>query len=1015
MNETCSNLIEIFHTPHTDYGPVMMWFWNDAVTEERITWQLEKFREQNITNFFVHPASGFDVPYLSDRYMELIQYVVKEAKRLGMYYWIYDEYEYPSGTAGGMVLEQYPHFRQKELKIEDRILGGPGTLCTVARPGDFIGAQFITELDGEVFAEDITSQCKVEVNGKYTEVTYLYDETNIAGRAFFYFSEYNMQLCPSGTGRFGSDVTLGYIDMFNPDAVGKFIEMTHERYKQFIGDEFGKTVRGVFTDEPTTLRHFDLSIAGPWSDTFPQEFEKDHGYSILPWLYTLWNIQPKRPEEIKAVHDYRSTIKRLYHDNFMRQYSSWCRENNLIFTGHFGGEEFLTGHLSQGDMLEELMLFDVPGLDSIISTIKIDWPEFNSAAKLSASAAKFCGSDRVLCETYTGSGWYARMTDLQRIANRLMLLGVNWIQFMGAHYSNEGAAKTYLASLPPQHSFANTLFRQYRELGRYMASFSALSAATKPDSQALVFIPLFQQEQDFYLWFIKKWGEFDEEELPQNRHYLDTINALLEEGIGFDLFSENLVDQITVHDGYVEAYGYRYNALIFPRMSCINTKTKALLDDLKAHNVKTVFTRMLPGINVDTGEHFDHGYDLKPWFPAANVTADGCTYFIQPGEFPWDMGLYRTAFREVLGGKVLNICADTGVYIAKRTNAHAEVYFILNDNKTSAAVSIDALPGMRLLTHDTFAQMPYTVENGRMSFVLNGYEMIAIVRDPDSQELPVSRPACPKHHSTTVEGPYEFTAADGNYLPLTFEMFHPLTGDWDPCKFQQFSDRIHLPRQGAYKLRARVQIDALPDSIKINAEVQRVTRLAVNGTELDFCGNCIRWSNADFTTEIAHLLHTGENLIELDGYTERIRKPNSPPYVYLSGDFCVSSDHRITAPVKQIPANGWEKAGFPFYCGDGIYRCTVTPEEGFRKTTLTIHTEDAARVYVNGVYAGQKLWIADELDLTEFLKPGENEIEIHITSTRQNMFTCEIGALWYYADRVNENGVLKPMELHYYS
>ena len=104
MNKTCRNLIDAFKNPHTDYGPVVMWFWNDYITKDGITFQLEKFREENITEFFIHPAIGFAVEYLSDHYMELIQFVVQEAKRLGMHYWIYDEYEYPSGTAGGILL-----------------------------------------------------------------------------------------------------------------------------------------------------------------------------------------------------------------------------------------------------------------------------------------------------------------------------------------------------------------------------------------------------------------------------------------------------------------------------------------------------------------------------------------------------------------------------------------------------------------------------------------------------------------------------------------------------------------------------------------------------------------------------------------------------------------------------------------------------------------------------------------------------------------------------------------------
>lgn len=44
-----------------------------------------------------------------------------------------------------------------------------------------------------------------------------------------------------------------FIDTLNPDALRYFIELTHERYKKEIGEEFGRTVKGVFTDEITAF------------------------------------------------------------------------------------------------------------------------------------------------------------------------------------------------------------------------------------------------------------------------------------------------------------------------------------------------------------------------------------------------------------------------------------------------------------------------------------------------------------------------------------------------------------------------------------------------------------------------------------------------------------------------------------------------------------------------------------------------------------------------------------------
>jgi hypothetical protein len=41
-----------------------------------------------------------------------------------------------------------------------------------------------------------------------------------------------------------------YIDTLNKKAIQRFIELTHERYKAAVGNEFGATVPSIFCDEP---------------------------------------------------------------------------------------------------------------------------------------------------------------------------------------------------------------------------------------------------------------------------------------------------------------------------------------------------------------------------------------------------------------------------------------------------------------------------------------------------------------------------------------------------------------------------------------------------------------------------------------------------------------------------------------------------------------------------------------------------------------------------------------------
>ena len=54
------------------------------------------------------------------------------------------------------------------------------------------------------------------------------------------------------------DSQYSLIDYLNADATRAFLKITHETYKQAVGDEFGKTVLGFFGDEP------DYTCFMPW-------------------------------------------------------------------------------------------------------------------------------------------------------------------------------------------------------------------------------------------------------------------------------------------------------------------------------------------------------------------------------------------------------------------------------------------------------------------------------------------------------------------------------------------------------------------------------------------------------------------------------------------------------------------------------------------------------------------------------------------------------------------------------
>ena len=209
-------------------------------------------------------------------------------------------------------------------------------------------------------------------------------------------------------------------------------------------------------------------------------------------------------------------------------------------------------------------------------------------------------------------------------------------------------------------------------------------------------------------------------------------------------------------------------------------------------------------------------------------------------------------------------------------------------------------------------------------------------------------------------------------------------------------------------------MDHLPESVVLNAEINRVTRLAVNGTELQLQVNLHRWSNADFTAEIEDLMHLGENIIEVDGVLNDFPILDRAPYIYLAGDFGLDAQNRMIAPNHSLSAGGWEQAGYPHFCGIGVYKVRFTAAENFRTAAVKLHTKDVAAVHVNGCFAGQKLWTADEVDITGMVRMGENEIEVRITPTKANMFGAECFPQEPHLSMTRtENGILAPLEIYY--
>jgi hypothetical protein len=120
------NLREGFASPDPDFGPVPFWWWSaEEVTEERVRWQLQKFRSGGLRNIGIlniaptgpqYGSVADDPPYFSERWWTMFEVAVSEAKRLGMRIFFYDQIGFSGSNFPARLVAEQPELAGYQLR-----------------------------------------------------------------------------------------------------------------------------------------------------------------------------------------------------------------------------------------------------------------------------------------------------------------------------------------------------------------------------------------------------------------------------------------------------------------------------------------------------------------------------------------------------------------------------------------------------------------------------------------------------------------------------------------------------------------------------------------------------------------------------------------------------------------------------------------------------------------------------------------------------------------------------------
>lgn len=114
------NLPYAFASPHNRFRFCPFWFLNHDLEGPELRWQLQEMNRHGVGGAIMHPRRGLLTPWMSPEWLDLIGECVDECQRQGMKAYLYDENNWPSGPADAQVFVGHPEYRMSHIALTEQ-------------------------------------------------------------------------------------------------------------------------------------------------------------------------------------------------------------------------------------------------------------------------------------------------------------------------------------------------------------------------------------------------------------------------------------------------------------------------------------------------------------------------------------------------------------------------------------------------------------------------------------------------------------------------------------------------------------------------------------------------------------------------------------------------------------------------------------------------------------------------------------------------------------------------------
>jgi len=957
------DLEQYFYSPPKEYGTLPFFVWNGDITENLIDEYMKMFSEAGCGGVIVHPRPGLITEYLSDRWFDLFRHTVEKGKEYDMEVWIYDENSYPSGFAGGhvpdLMPESYNQGQGLKMYSYDVLPDSADRFFLILK-----------EINGR-FQEIIDPAGEKGKSGKYS----LFEKTYYAKSPWY--------------------AGFSYVDLLYKGVTDKFIEVTMNGYEKTCGDEFGKTVPGTFTDEPS----LNSPSGVRWTPDLFDTFLKERGYDLKTSLPLLFE---ETGDWKKVRHDYYKTLLSMFIERWSVPFYEYCEEKDLEFTGHYWEHSWPANYHSP-DVMAMYAWHQRPAIDMLFNQFDEISPnaQFGNirSVKELASVANQLGRHRTLSETYGGSGWDITFTDMKRLGDWEYVIGINCMNQHLAYSTLTGARKY---DYPPSFTYHEPWWDDYRQLNLHFARLSlALSGGIQQNDVLII-------EPSTTSWLYDSYVKRNDTLTMIGSVFQEFVTALEKAQAEYDLGSEDIIARNGLVKKHELVVGERsYSTVVIPPMTQnIESSTFRLIEAFVSKGGRLIaFTQpdRIDGTKTEAVRDFFNRYTDRIISPNS-LDIDALKEMLASDDFAFitlsggDVYHHR---REFTGGRL--------VFLANSSLEEASTGTILITGRD--ALELNTLNGKIVDYKETVNGNKITLDfelppaGSLLLFIserkMTGYDMpektVTQFPVPPVSDISVKRD---KPNVLTIDfcdlilggemfrDLHTYDAADKVFKYHGFANGNP----WNTSvQFKSETvDRDTFGLNTGFTAVYHFSTEGNPDLTGARVVIERpwLWKVMINGNEVS-AEDGKWWLDKDFGVyQCGGYIRTGENIIAVRSGPMSIHAEVEP--VYILGNFSLKSAARgwiITQPPATYTTGSWKEQGMPFYPDRISYtkEYEVAGDNGNYLLKLGKWNGTIAEVNVNGEAAGVIAYPPYTLDLSGHFRPGRNTVEVKVVGSNKNL------------------------------